>query len=112
MQKKEINRQYILSFHNAVSGIEKTEVLMSQYASDPRLIAHFMYLENLLPKFKLFNDEITSEDDRVIVKARIRSKHSEEISEIKPTGKLIEIPLAIGYVVENDNIVNHWLIID
>ena len=51
---------------------------MSRFTDDPELIEHILLFEKLIPKYELITDEITTEDNRVIVKARACGKHTGE----------------------------------
>ena len=112
MNKTKYSRQFILRFFNEISGAKKTEELISAFTSDPKLIEQLLFFEKLIPQYEMIADEITTEGDRVIVKARARGKHQGEVEGISPTFKTIEIPFAVGYRLEPQKIIDHWLITD
>lgn len=112
MDKVEKNRQFILSFYKSISGQEKTRALLFGFTSDPELIEHILLCERLFPKYDLIIDEITCEEDRVIVRARARGKHIGEAEGVAPTYRVVEAPFAIGYRVSRGKIIDHWVIAD
>lgn len=112
MERSEKNRQHILKYYKSVSGAKKTPKTVSRFISDPALIERVLYFEKLLPAYEMIPDEITCEDDRVIVRARVRGKHTGEAEDIPPTFKTIEMPFVIGYRLERGKIIDHWLIAD
>ena len=61
---------------------------------------------------ELFIDEITAENNRVVVTARIKAIHLGELSGIAATGKTVNFSFVIRYEIENEKIVNHWMIAD
>ena len=55
---------------------------------------------------------MTAEGNRVIVKARSKGKHLGNLGEILPTYKEFDFPFVIGYEVENNMIISHWMLAD
>lgn len=101
-----------MGFYKTLSGNVKSEKDLRRYTHDPQLISRLLFLEKLFPKHELIADEMTCEENRVIVKARIKGKHTGKAEDIRPTFRVIEMPFVIGYRVENDLIVDHWYITD
>ena len=60
----------------------------------------------------MFADEITAEDNKVVVRVRCRGCHKGELIGIKPTHRNVEFPFVISYEIENGKIVHHWMIAD
>lgn len=112
MARSEKNRQLILSFYKTINGAEKNKELLAHFTSDPKLIEHLLFLEELLPKFSLNPQEITAEQDRVIVRANLTGKHTGKVEGIEPTQKTVKTVLATGYKIEKNKIVDHWFITD
>lgn len=106
------NKEFILEYFNAISGVEKTPELVGKYTSDQALIEHIAFFDGVFPKYELFADEITAEANRVIVRARMTGKHEGELRGIPPTYRSVDFPFAIGYEIDNGKIVSHWLIAD
>lgn len=105
MKKADQNRHFLLNFFSAVSGHNKTKTELSRYIDDPILIKTLCLMEKHLPRFQLSVDEITAENNRVIVQARVKGI-------LETTQKAIEILFVIGCRIENDKIVNHWFMAD
>jgi predicted ester cyclase len=49
---------------------------------------------------------------RVILYGRFKGTHLGELNGIAPTYKAVELPLAVGYKIENNKVVDHWLVIN
>ncbi len=112
MEQIQKNKEFIIEYFNAVSGVKKTRELMEKYISDNHLIEHIEFFDSVFPNYEIFADEMTAEGNRVIVRARIKGRHEGELNGIPPTYKNIEFPFSIGYEIENDKIISHWLIAD
>lgn len=112
MAKSEKKRQFILRFYKAINGAKKNKELLSQFTTDPKLIEHLLFLEELLPKFSLNPQEITTEQERVIVRAILTGKHTGKVEGIEPTQKTVKTVFATGYKIEKNKIVDHWFITD
>jgi len=106
------NKELVIEYFNAISGVKKTRNLMEKYLSDNQLIEHIEFFDSVFPAYEIFADEITAEGNRVVVKARLKGRHQGELSGIPPTQKKVEVPFAIGYEIENNKIINHWMIFD
>lgn len=112
MDSLQKNKELVIDYYNAVSGVKKTRKLMEKYLSDNHLIEHIEFFDTVFPAYEIFADEITAEGNRVVVKARIKGRHEGELSGIPPTQKKVEVPFAIGYEIEENKIINHWMIFD
>lgn len=112
MEQLKKNKEFIVTYFNAISGRNKSRELLSQYVDDQGLIEHIIFFDAVFPKYELFADEITAEANRVVVRARVKGTHEGELNGIPPTHKQIEMPFAIGYEIENNKIIHHWLIAD
>jgi hypothetical protein len=112
MEQNQKNKHFIIEYVNALSGIIKTRESIEKYVSDNNLIEHILFFDSVLPRYELIIDEITAEDDRVVIMARIKGKHEGEFNGMPPTYKNVEFAAAVGYHLENDKIVSHWLIAD
>ena len=106
------NKELVIEYYNAVSGVKKTRKLMEKYVSHNHLIEHIEFFDTVFPAYEIFADEITAEGNRVIVKARLKGRHEGELSGIPPTHKEVEVPFSIGYEIEGNKIINHWMIFD
>jgi len=106
------NKELIVEYFNAISGVIKTSALLDRYVDDPELKQHIEFFDSVLPRYEIFADEITAEGNRVIVRARLKGRHEGAFQGIPPTHKDVEFAFAIGYEIENNKIIHHWLIAD
>jgi len=106
------NKELVIEYFNAISGVRKTRKLMEKYISDNHLIEHIEFFDTVFPAYEIFADEITAEGNRVVVKARFKGQHVGELNGIPPTQKTVEVPFAIGYEIEDNKIISHWMIFD
>ena len=112
MDQLKANKEFVLEYFNAISGVIKTKALLDRYITDPDLTSHILFFDSVLPRYELFVDEMTAEGNRVIVLARLKGSHEGEFKGIPPTGKKVEFSFAIGYEIEDRKIQHHWLIAD
>jgi len=106
------NKEFIIRYFNAISGITKTSELVEEYSSDESLMEHISFFDMAFPKYELFADELTAEGNRVVVRARFKGRHEGEFNGIRPTHCNVEFPFVISYEIENGKIVHHWLLAD
>jgi len=112
MDDLEKNKQFVLEYLNAVSGVEKTEELLDRYMNDDELKHHILFFDTIFPNYELLPDEVTAEGNRVIVLARLKGKHEGELNGIPPTYKMVDLQCAVGYKIDKGIIVDHWFIAD
>jgi predicted ester cyclase len=112
MEQLKQNKEFIIRYLNALSGVTKTRQLMEKYITDEELIGHITFFEMAFPKYEVFMDELTSEGNRVVVRARMKGVHEGEFNGIPPTHRSVELPFVVSYEIENEKIVHHWLIAD
>lgn len=113
MEQTNKAKEFIINYFGIMSNAtEKTREFLEQYTTDQSLIGHVAFFEAAFPKYEIFADEITAENNRVVVRARFRGTHQGDLAGIPPTYKTVEFPFAIGYEVEDNKIVSHWLIAD
>ena len=112
MDKLKKNKEFILRYINAISGVIKTRELIDKYVVDQGLVEHILFFEAAFPKYEMFIDEITAESNRVVLRGRVKGKHEGSLNGIPPTHKSSEMPFSIGYEIENEKIINHWMIVD
>lgn len=106
------NKEFVLEYFKAISGVIKTPALVNQYVDDPELRDHIEFFDSVLPRYGIFADEMTAEENRVVVRAHCKGNHEGEFKGIPPTYKKVDFAFAICYVIENRKIVHHWLIAD
>src|SRR5574339_1016938 len=96
------NKQLVIDYFNAISGVKKTRPLLEKYITDIHLIEHIEFFDSVFPAYELFADEITAEGNRVTVRARCKGRHEGVLNGIPPTHKNVEFPFSIGYEIENN----------
>ena len=98
MQQQNQNKEFINRYFNALgSGAPKTKELLEKYITDKELIEHINFFEAVFPGYEVIADEMTAEDNKVVVKARFKGVHEGELNGIAPTHRTIEFPFAISY---------------
>lgn len=112
MEKTRKNKEFILEYIHDLSGVKKTMEALERYTTDRQLMEHIIFFDSVFPGYELFVDEITAEGDRVVIRARLRGRHEGEMNGIPPTNITVEVPMVVGYEIENGKIVSHWLIAD
>ena len=112
MEQQRRNKEFIINYLTAVSGVAKTRALLEKYIADEALIGHIEFFEAAFPKYDLFVDEMTAEDKRIIIKARLNGTHLGDLSGIAPTYKTVDFPVIVAYEIENNKIISHWMLAD
>ena len=112
MEQAKQNKEFIIRYYNAVSGVIKTKELLDKFITDEHLLNHIVFFDSGFPKYEMFADEMTAEDNRVVVRARAKGVHEGEFNGILPTHRAIEVHSMITYVFENGKIIHHTLIAD
>jgi SnoaL-like polyketide cyclase len=112
MEQQKQNKEFIVRYFNAVSGVFKTRELLEQYTTDEELIGHIIFFDTVFPQYEIFADEMTAEGSRVVVRARMKGVHEGEFNGILPTHRNVEFSFVVSYDIENGKIVHHWLIAD
>ena len=106
------NKEFILEYLNAINGKEKTAEILSRYITDQVLIEHIIFFDGAFPKYDILAEELISEGNQVIVRARLVGKHEGEFSGILPSYRNIDFPFVVSYTIEDNKIVSHWLVAD
>ncbi len=106
------NKEFILHYYNTVSGAIKTPEMLRQFIDDPILIDTITFFDGAFPKYEMSADEMTSEGNRVVVRARMKGKHEGEWEGILPTHRQVEFPVVVSYEIVHNKIVSHWLVAD
>ncbi len=91
--KQRDNKEFVLRYFNALSGVVKTAELCDTWINDEKLTEHIMFFESTFPRYEVFADEMTAEGNRVVVRARMKGRHEGEFSGIPPTYKEVEFHL-------------------
>lgn len=112
MDQVKKNREFIIKYYNAISGVEKTHELCATFMNDEKLIEHIRFFDKAFPKYELFIEEMVTEGNKVIVQGRATGIHKGEYKGILPTGGKMDLPFVIRYVIANEKITDMWLIAD
>jgi predicted ester cyclase len=112
MSKQKENKEFILKYFEAISGKTKLASTCDQFMIDDELKQHILFFDTIFPEYEIFADEMTAEDDRVTVRARLTGVHKGPFNGIPPTFKKVEMPFAVSYTIRHGKIVDHWLIAD
>ena len=113
MEQQQKNKEFIINYLNTLAtGVPKTRWLLEKFMTDEALIAHIEFFEAAFPLYEVYIDEMTAEGNRVIVQARTKGTHLGNLGGIPPTFKTVDFPFAIKYEIEDNKIVNHWMIAD
>ena len=76
------------------------------------MIEHIIFFDTVFPNYEIFADEMTAEGNRVVVRARLKGRHEGEFNGIPATYRHVDFPFVVSYEIENNIIVDHWLIAD
>ena len=57
-------------------------------------------------------DEMISEGNKIMVRARLIGKHEGLFGDIMPSYRSVNFPFVVTYMIKNQKIVSHWLIAD
>ena len=106
------NKEFILHYYNTISGVIKTSEMLRRFMDDPILIDTITFFDGAFPKYEMTAEEMTSEGNRVVVRARMKGIHQGEWEGIMPTYRKVEFPVIVSYEIVNDKIVTHWLVAD
>jgi predicted ester cyclase len=112
MEQLKKNKEFIVRYFNAVSGVIKTKELLEKYVDDEVLVEHISFFDSVFPRYEIFADEMTAEGNRIVIRARLKGIHEGELNGILPTHRKVEFPFVVSYEIENGKIVHHWLIAD
>jgi predicted ester cyclase len=112
MEQLQKNKEFIIRYFNAVSGVPKPRKILEKYTNDEVLIEHIVFFDTAFPAYEISADEMTAEGNRVVVRARFKGIHKGELNGILPTGRKVDFPFVVSYELVNNIIVHHWLIAD
>jgi SnoaL-like polyketide cyclase len=112
MEQQKQNKEFIIRYFNALSGVIKTRELLEQYITDEELIGHGIFFDTVFPKYEVIVDEMIAEGNKVVVRGRMKGHHEGDFMGISPTHRSIEQSAVICYEIENGKIVHHWIMAD
>lgn len=106
------SKKFVQEYFVAISGKKKTQALLEEYISDAELIGHIMAYEASFPEYELLADDFICEENKVVVRARVKGAHRGDLMGIAPTGKHIDLPFVIIYQIDNNKISKGWLFVN
>jgi predicted ester cyclase len=112
MEQIKQNKEFIVRYYNAISGVVKTKELLSEFIVEENLLNLIAVMDGIFPAYELFLDEMMGEDNKVMVRAMFKGIHKGEFKGVAPTNKKVEFPFVITYEIENDKIIHYWMIAD
>ena len=112
MNQAKENKEFVLEYLNAISGKVKSKEAMAHYITDQELIEHIIFFDGAFPKYEMIADEMISEGNQIIVRARLIGKHEGVFGDIQPSYRSVDFPFVVSYVIENNKIISHWLVAD
>ncbi|MEO6687230.1 MAG: ester cyclase [Dyadobacter sp.] len=112
MTQSQKNKEFILTYYAAISGHIKTPELLARFMNDPILIDTITFFDGAFPRYSMTADEMTSEGNRIVVRATMRGRHDGTYKGILPTHKQVEFPVVVSYEIYNDKIESFWLVAD
>ena len=105
-------QKVVREYWDAISGKAKPIELLKKYVSDDEFINHIKVYEESFPHYELIAEDYICENDKVVVRARVKGVHKGELMGMPPTGKTIDLPFVVIYKVDEDKIVKGWLSVD
>ena len=112
MTQAQKNKEFILRYFNALSGQIKTIEKLHEFMSDQVLIDTILFFDSAFPKYEHIAEEMISEGNQVVVRARFKGKHEGEFSGVKPSHKNVDFNFVANYTIVDNKIVTHWLVAD
>jgi len=111
-QQQQSNKQFIQAYFHALSGKDKTPELCAKYTTDKELLEHIAFFEAGFPRYELYAEEMTAEANKVVVKCKCIATHSKDWNGMQASNRTAEFPFVVSYTVENNKIIDHWILID
>ncbi|MFO7635668.1 MAG: ester cyclase [Caldilinea sp.] len=105
------NKALIRSYLGAISGNAKPRNLLDRFIDDADAILkqHIAGAEAAFPHYEMLAEDLIAEDDRVVVRFKIRGTHQGDFMGIPATGRPIDVPGIIIYRIADGRIVEHWM---
>jgi predicted ester cyclase len=109
--KLEANKAFIEEYFAALNQ-DKTAATVDKYVADEVLKHHIEMFEASFPGYQLKAEKMIAEGDEVFVLATCTGVHSGDMAGIAPTGKAIELPIALTYKIVDGKIIDHLMLFD
>lgn len=107
----EANKELILQYFADLNQ-DKSPATVDKYMTDEVLKHHIEIFEAAFPGYQLAAEEMAAEGNKVIVWATFTGTHDGDLMGIAPTGKPVEIPIALVYWIEDGKIADHLMLAD
>jgi predicted ester cyclase len=107
------NKDFILRYFAALNQ-DKSAATVDTYISDADQVLkdHIAMFEAAFPNYQLTAEEMIAEGDQVFVKTTFTGVHNGDLMGIAPTGKEVEILIALTYRIQDGKIVEHFMLAD
>ena len=103
-------RQFMQRYFEAVAvDIDRA---VEKYVTDEKLAEHADFFQSGFPGYQIEPIETVAEGNKFAVYALFRGTHRGTIMGLEPTGKEVSAPFMIMYIVEDEKIVDHHIVIN
>lgn len=105
------NKEFVRRYFAALNHSKSAQTI-DKYVADAELKHHVELFERAFPGYQLQAHAMIAEGDQVFVCATFTGVHKGDLMGIAPTGKAVEIEIALTYQIAHDKIVAHWMLAD
>lgn len=109
--KEEHNRKFILQYiviHHR--GVTKEDIF--RYTNNELYVNSVLTFREAFPDYMIMVEDITAENDFVILHGILRGTHEDVFHGIPATFRKVELPMITKFHVVDDKIINAWPMID
>jgi predicted ester cyclase len=104
------NRAFLDStYTHAVPGGELTSASLGFFTGEVNPFEHVTLFEKGFQGYSIRVDDFIEAGDKVVVRARLRGRHTGDFNGIPATGRRVEFSFILIYQLEEGRIVQHWL---
>lgn len=107
-EKLDRNKKFVLRYIMAMNEEGLTKEKMMEYTDNESYIQMVLAYRNAFPDYTIYFEDMTAENDFVIVHGIFRGTHKGEIFGVPATFRKVEFPIMIKYQVLDDKIINAW----
>lgn len=105
------SRQFLQRYLAAVAA--DFDGALEKYVADESLKEHGRFFQDAFPGYRIEPLPTIAEDNKIAVHAMFHGVHNGPLNGIAPTGKEVHEPFTIiYYVIEDDQIVDHYFVSD
>lgn len=105
------NKALITRYADALRRDKGAETL-DAFLADDELKQHILMFEASFPGYWIEPEDLVAEDDRVVLRGKVRGVHRGALLDIAPTGREVTVPIFITYRIANGKIAEHWMLVD